>query len=65
MAHEAGDASWIAFLGNGKIEGCLELDGSIGFWGSRFDSASTSSSRSAWSMKEEWNSYAPESVDWW
>jgi hypothetical protein len=37
MAPNEGDASWIAFLGNGEIEGSLELDKSIGFWGARVD----------------------------
>jgi hypothetical protein len=54
-----GDASWIAFLGDGEIEGCLDLDGEIGFWGRR---VTMSSARNIRSIREEWNSYAPE--DW-
>ena len=58
MAPKNGDASWIAFLGNGEIEGCLELDGDMGFWGRRVESASMSSPRCARSMEDEWKSYA-------
>jgi hypothetical protein len=64
MAPTENDVSWISFLGNGEIEGCLDLDGSIGFWGTRIESPGTSSPRSAWSMKEEWNSYAAGSRAW-
>lgn len=52
MARKEDDASRIAFLGNGEIQGCLEFDGIIRFWGTRVKSASNSSPRCAWSMKD-------------
>ena len=52
----------IAFLGDGRIEGCLDLYGECKFFGTRMPGP-PSAPRSAPSMKEEWSGYNEDAYE--
>ena len=49
---------WISFPGDGRIEGCLQIEGDCKFVGRRIDGMDAPSSRDATSMRHEWESYS-------
>ncbi|KAM0424470.1 hypothetical protein ACHAPT_010394 [Fusarium lateritium] len=53
---------WIKFLGDGRIEGWLDMQ-SLSFQGRRFPDQGTRSSVDARSMRNEWNEYSEEEYD--
>ncbi|KKZ63201.1 hypothetical protein EMCG_02406 [[Emmonsia] crescens] len=60
---DARQKGWIRFLGNGRIDGVIEVYGKARFSGVRVSGEQTRSERDAASMRAEWEGYSQEAYE--
>lgn len=60
---DARQKGWVRFLGNGRIDGVIEVYGKARLSGVRVSGEQTRSERDAASMRAEWEGYSQEAYE--